>query len=182
MVKNLKAFLPAKALHQVGNSLINSIIQYGAALWGATSDQNILRVQKAQTRAARLLTRKPSAQYHQMDLCHRQDMFTTIKWLNVNQLIQSASLNLIRNAINQNSSIGMNAMFKVSHLNSNLRNKSIRVDHRGPPGRNNLTFSANATQMFNNLPNHLKLKNINPYKFKNMLKQHILSENHLQMH
>ena len=179
MVKNLKAYLTPKTLHQVGNSLINSVIQYGAALWGATSETNIQRVQKAQTRAARILTCGPN-QFRQ--LYHRQELFTYIKWLNVNQLIQVATLNLLKNAICQNSSVGFNSMFRKSQPKSNLRNKNLRVDHRGLMDRNRLIFSANAVIMFNNLPSSLKQRNITPARFKIMVKKHILTTNHLIEH
>ena len=54
MVRTLKSFLPPQLVFQIGNSLINSTIQYGAALWGATSssDGNKMKVQKVQTRVS----------------------------------------------------------------------------------------------------------------------------------
>ena len=179
MVKNLKPYLKPKTLYQVGNSLINSTIQYGAALWGATSETNIQKVQKVQTRAGRLLTRKLKPTFTP---CHRQEMLSSIKWLNVNQLIQVATLNLLKNAISHNSSVGLNSMFRKSHQHSNLRNKGQRVDHKGLTGRNNQTFSSNAANMFNNLPLHLKQSKLTPNQFKQLIKPYILSENLLPEH
>ena len=129
MVRTLKTFLPKKILYQVGNSLINSTIQYGAALWGATSLTNIAKVQSAQIRAGRIISgnwRK------KRDGVHRQDLMNLMKWQNVNQLINTATLNLTKNAISSNSSVGMNSLFRVTKPSSERRNKGLRVDHRGP--------------------------------------------------
>ena len=109
MVRTLKTFLPKKILYQVGNSLINSTIQYGAALWGATSLTNIAKVQSAQIRAGRIISgnwRK------KRDGVHRQDLMNLMKWQNVNQLINTAvTLDMTEHAISNNSTIGTNSLF-----------------------------------------------------------------------
>ena len=179
MVRTLKFFLPSKIVHQVGNALINSTIQYGAALWGATSESNLNKVQTAQTRAARLMTGRCRSA---TNIIHRQEMFTTIKWLNVRQLVQTTTLNLVKNAISKNSSVGFNSMFKISNPLVKLRNQGIRLDHRGIPDRSRLNFSANAVYFFNLLPPDLREKKLTPNHFKAKIKEHILSNNHLPHH
>ena len=179
MVKTLKKFLPQKILYQVGNSLINSTIQYGAALWGATSLTNIAKVQSAQIRAGRIISgnwRK------KRDGVHRQDLMNLMKWQNVNQLINTATLNLTKNAISSNSSVGMNSLFRVTKPSSERRNKGLRVDHRGPLNRSNMHFSANAAITYNKLPPYLREISLTTKQFKIKLKKHIKTTNLLAHH
>ena len=179
MVRTLKTFLPKKILYQVGNSLINSTIQYGAALWGATSLTNIAKVQSAQIRAGRIISgnwRK------KRDGVHRQDLMNLMKWQNVNQLINTATLNLTKNAISSNSSVGMNSLFRVTKPSSERRNKGLRVDHRGPRNRSNMHFSANAAITYNKLPLYLREISLTTKQFKIKLKKHIKTTNLLAHH
>ena len=60
----------------MGNAIINSTIQYGAAIWGATTDQNVNKIQAAQIRAARILTKKWKKKD---DGIHRQQILDSIK-------------------------------------------------------------------------------------------------------
>ena len=53
MIRGLRHLLPQKDLAQVAGSLINSTLLYGAPVWGATTEANLDRLQKAQTNAAR---------------------------------------------------------------------------------------------------------------------------------
>ena len=152
-VATLKSYLPSKILHNVGNALINSTIQYGAAIWGATTQTNITKVQAAQVRSARILTGRGR---RGSKLSHRQELLDSVNWPNVNQIIQNTTLNLTKNAITGNSSSGFNSLFSIKIPHDKLRNKGIRINHGGPNNRTNLNFSANATLAFNKLPAELR--------------------------
>ena len=179
MVLSLKSFLPPVVIYQVGNAIINSTIQYGAALWGATSISNVSKVQSAQIRAGRLLSGKWCNQ--EVGL-HRQELLDTMNWSNVTQLIASSSLNMVKSSISNNSSLGFNCLFRVTKPVSKLRNKSLRVDHCGPPSRTMLSFSANASSLFNKLPPYLKEQNLNPKHFKIKLKDYMKTSHLLPHH
>ena len=178
-VAALKSFLPPKTLNQIGNSLINSTIQYGAALWGATSDKNIKIIQAAQIRSARILTKNWN---RKGDGIHRQHILDQVQWPNVNQLIASATLNLTKNAISGKSSTGMNSLFKVTRPPEANRNQCLRIDHKGKATRTTLSFSANATQMFNQLPAQLRASTLTTKKFKTQVKEHISNNFKLPQH
>ena len=58
LLKTIKPFISPQALAQVGASLINSTILYAAPLWGTTTKNNIAKIQKGQTKAARQIQGK----------------------------------------------------------------------------------------------------------------------------
>ena len=175
----LRSFLPAKTLHQVGNAIINSTIQYGAAIWGATTEQNVNKVQSAQMRAARIITRKWKKKE---DGLHRQEILDSVKWPNVQQLITASTLNLTKQAISGQSSSGMNHLLKVKRPPRGNRNSGLRVDHRGKSDRGETTFSANAVNKFNHLPAPLRAPELSVKTFKNKLKCHIKTHYKLPRH
>ena len=175
----LRSFLPTKTLHQVGNAILNSTIQYGAAIWGATSDQNINKVQAAQIRAARILTRKWKKKD---DGTHRQQILDLVKWPNVQQLVSSATLNLTKQVISGKSSTGMNCLFRVKRPPRGNRNSGLRIQHRGKPDRGETTFAVNATNKFNKLPITLRAPELSIKSFKNGLKNHIKTSYKLPQH
>ena len=179
MVRTLKSYLPPRLIYQIGNSVINSTIQYGAALWGATSNCNIQKVQSAQIRAGRLLT----GNWRRGEIgLHRQQLLHSMKWPNVKQLIASATLNMVKSATSGDSSVGTNSLFRVTKPDIKLRKRGLRVDHKGPSTRTLLNFSANASFMFNNLPPHLKEQDLTTRQFKRKLKIHIMDTFLLTQH
>ena len=55
LMKTVKPFVDQKSLANIGASLINSTVLYGAPVWGCTTQQNLDRIQKIQIKAARLI-------------------------------------------------------------------------------------------------------------------------------
>ena len=94
LLKTIKPFISPQALAQVGASLINSTILYAAPLWGTTTKNNIAKIQKGQTKAARQIQRK--AWQRQKIKQHGQDLMNDISWPNTQQIMISATANLTK--------------------------------------------------------------------------------------
>ena len=170
LVRTLRPFVSRKLLGLVGGSLINSTILYGAPLWGATSAKNKQIIQVAQTRAARSIT----LSWNRVGtIYHRQEILNKINWPNVEQMIVSSTLNLLKKAISRRSSSGLNNLFKIKFPNSKTRNRCLRIDHRGTGSNSRKTFSSNAPVLFNELPGLLKDPKLTIRQFKSKLKSHL---------
>ena len=64
----------------VGGALVNSSFLYAAPIWGTTTQQNINKVQKFQTRAARAITHR---EWNTIGpKMHIQALFEKIGWQN----------------------------------------------------------------------------------------------------
>ena len=162
LMRTLKPYLPFNLLCQVGNAIINSTILYCAPIWGPSSKGNRDKVQAAQIRSARIIT---GIWNWEAESSHRQDLLTSMKWPNVEQLVTISTINLLKNAIDGQSSKGLQEMFKVTKPREASRRQEIRVDHRGSQTRVNNMFSANATHIFNNLPSEIRCPSMSKRKF-----------------
>ena len=105
-----------------------------------------------------------------------------LSWPNVEQLVSSASLNMVKRAVTGKSSKGMNFLFRVTRPPTNIMNRGLRVDHRGPTSRTTLSFSAYGAELFNKLPPQLRDQNLTTNQFKNKLKDHTMTTNLLTHH
>ena len=166
----LRKYLPPKTLYQIGDALINSTIQYGAALWGQTTDKNLDKIQAAQVRAARIISGRWRGKG---DNLHRQQIMEEVKWLNVKQLVSTATLNLAKKGTTGSSSVGVNSMFKVRRPPEANRSSGIRIQSKGKVDSKAHSFAAGAAQAFNKLPEELRDDKLTPKGFKNGLKKHI---------
>ena len=179
LMRTLKPYLPLHLLCQVGNSIINSTIMYCAPIWGPSSQANRAKVQKAQIKAARIITGKWS---NKNVISHRQELLTSIKWPNVDQLITMSSLNLLKNAIAGQSSKGLEQMFKITEPRDNARRLEARIDHKGLKTRPDSIFSANTASLFNNLPSEIKYPGLTVRQFKRLVKEHTMANYALVYH
>ena len=138
LIQVLKPFIPSKELGNIGSSLINSTISYGAPIWGMTSNSNLDRLQKCQIRAARIIVRNGWEKKYLKE--HRQDVLQRLGWQNVKQLVNTSILNLTKNALDANSSNGVNRMFSRT-LPTNRRLGLVpRISHHGKITANDKTF------------------------------------------
>ena len=180
LLKTIKPYLSTVQLGQIGANLINSTILYAAPLWGATTKENIARVQSIQIKAARVIKNKAWARTKHKQ--HRQELLDELKWPNTQQIINSATLNLAKKATTASSSEGLNNLFKVSKATHTRKLPVIRIDHRGKVTSTNNIFSVNAPKLFNNLPAELKDPNMSNTKFKRQLKHVTIANNRLTAH
>ena len=97
-------------------------------------------------------------------------------------MVQSSSLNLLKNALAKKSSNGINSLFKLTLPNPKTRNILLRVDHHGPPSKLTYQFSTNASALFNELPDTMKCPTYNVKKFKRELKKINPTMNRLPKH
>ena len=168
MLKILKPFVPSSILFNVGQAMVNSTILYGAPVWGATSKTNKNKIQSAQIRAARTITGTWNTKEKKS---HRQDVLNQVGWLNVDQIINSSTLNLLKQTISNKTTHGMSKLFKVTQPQHSSRTNSLRVDHKGHPEKYNSSFSTNAPILFNNLNQELKNPNQTTKQFKTALRK-----------
>ena len=168
-----------EAMALVANNLINSTIQYEAAIWGATTSSNKETVQKSQIKAARLVLNQNWFGSAKM---HRQTALNKLKWFNVNQLAEMSLLNLVKRAISGKASLGLKEMFKISTPRHPRGPKCIKLNHKGQASLKNTNFAVNATTSFNKLPPELRDPNISCKTFKTALKKHMTTNMLLREH
>ena len=181
LLKNIQPHVSKKTLAKIGDSLVNSQILYGATIWSQTTANNLDALQKAQTKVARMISgndrRGKGAQR-----VHRQDMFTNLGWKNVRQLVSTANLNMVKQAMEGCSSEGVNNLFRVSAPIHQRGLQTNRVDHNGPVNRKSTSFDVRSAEEYNQLPDSLKDPTLSKWRFKNHLKDHILTLHHLPRH
>ena len=180
LLRTLKPYLSTKDLANIGSSLINSTISYGAPIWGTTTKKNIDRLQKCQTRAARVIMSKGWEK--NKIKTHRQTLFTTLGWPNVQQIVNTAIINLAKNAISQKSSNGINNMFKISYPKKPRLGLGARISHKGKLISNSKIFHVTAPSLFNQLPAQLRDLHLSKEKFKRGLKIQMNKQFHLPKH
>ena len=161
-----------KTLSKIGNSLISSTILSGAPIWSQTTDINIMAVQRAQTKAARMVSGMNGWGYSE-NRTHRQEVFEKLKWKNTRQLITTANLNLLKLAIDNKSAESINKLFKKTTPAHPRGITVTRVDHTGPATRKQTSFEVQSAIEFNNLPDLLRSPLLTTLGFKTLLKGHI---------
>ena len=177
MLRIIKPYVNKEQLANIGNMVINSAILYAAPLWAQTGAGNINKIQVAQTKAARQIlwcgrTKKDK-------ITHRQDSLDQVGWLNVQQLLDMATINLVKKASKNESSTGINSMFSCNNNNNNKRtNEQNKVRTESTTKRKTTNILERGSSLFNSLPNNLRTK-MSTHKFKFELKNHIKEHNHL---
>ena len=170
LLRTLKPHLPTKDLANIGSALINSTISYGAPIWGLTTQQNLDKVQKCQTKAARLIM--STGWKKGVKKMHRQDMLDNIGWQNTQQIVNTAILNLTKNAIDGVSAVGINKVFKTTQPINPRQKAGNRISHHGKISSNAKTFQVVAPGLYNQLPKELRNPVLSRLKFKQDLKTH----------
>ena len=92
------------------------------------------------------------------------------------------TMSLLNSAIHGKSSQGISRMFNISKPPTSSRRQILRIDFKGNKSRTATTFSVNATEQFNMLPNELKNPATTQNQFKRNIKQHAMSSLHLSQH
>ena len=181
ILRNVKPYVGLKTLANIGNSLIGSTIAYGAPIWAQTTAKNIAALQAAQTKAARLVTGKWwRGREGQRE--HRQPIFETLGWKNVKQVIASANLNLLKQALENRSATSINNLFSQSQQTNQRGPATIRADFKGKAARPSHIFEVQAVAEFNLLPEALRSPFLSATQFKIKLKTHIKEMHKLEQH
>ena len=137
-------------------------------------------MQKVQIKAARFIEGKGWSR--KSSKSHRQTLLNDLKWPNVKPIISSSILNLTKRAIDKKSSKGLNDLFKTSYPVNPRKSKAGRINHKGPIKRSKNTLSGHATELYNALPERLKIEDLTVTQFKTQLKAFMKNENLLIEH
>ena len=181
VLANVKPHVNQETLAKIGECLISSTILYGAPVWAQTSSKNLDALQVAQTKAARLVTRKKGWTNPRLKE-HRQQMFTSIGWKNVRQLVTMSNLNLVKKATEKQSAHSINSLF-TSNIPAHPRGPAcLRVDYIGKSSRGKLNFEVEGAKIFNAMPANMKSPLLNLKSFKGLVKQYVLTLHHLPSH
>ena len=113
---------------------------------------------------------------------HRQTTLNLINWPNTEQIINTATLNVIKKAITANSSHDINAMFATREPKHLRHGKAQIISHKGPIKRPSNQFTTNGTELFNKLPYQIRQSTLSCTKFKQEVKTYSRTVNLLRMH
>ena len=180
LLRTIKPHLPQKAMGMIANNLDNSTIQYGAPIWSTTTQRNVDMIQKAQIKAARFILSVKWAKGKKK--VHRQQMLDKLNWKNVQQLLDSASMNLVKRSLKGKSSYAINSMFSQATQRFPRGQITTSIIHNGNIQRKNTNFSALATQNFNSLPPELRDPKLTCTQFKTAFNLHIRTVRRLVQH
>ena len=176
MLRIIKPYVSINQLTNIGNMILNSAILYAAPLWAQTGTVNLNKIQVAQTKAAKQLLWCGRTKKNQ--ITHRQETLDKAGWMNVQQLTNSATINLIRKAANNESSTGINSMFNYNSNNNIRPNMRNKIKTEPTTRRRTPNILERGTQLFNQLPNELRERMSN-HKFKSKLKEHSIDHDRL---
>ena len=176
MLRIIKPYVSINQLTNIGNMILNSAILYAAPLWAQTGTVNLNKIQVAQTKAAKQLLWSGRTKKNQ--ITHRQETLDKAGWMNVQQLTNSATINLIRKAANNESSTGINSMFNYNSNNNIRPNMRNKIKTEPTTRRRTPNILERGTQLFNQLPNELRERMSN-HKFKSKLKEHSIDHDRL---
>ena len=181
MLLGIRKYTDRKTLASIGEAVINSTIAYGAAIWGKTSQDTVGKIQKMQTRLARIVTKEkhtPGTRIKE----HRQKTLEIAKWQNVNQIIKTATLNTVIKSINKQTSHDLNQIFTKEIPKHPRGIPAIRITTNIPRTRKGNGFTKRATKDFNDLPPTVRDKNLTPNQMKTKIKSHLNSMMQLKEH
>ena len=160
MLRVIRPFTSQNQLAMIANATLNSLIQYVAPLWSQTGTVNLQRIQTAQTRAARQITwhRRTSKE----ELEHRQTLFESIGWLNVTQIANQSTLQIVSKALNKRTSKGINQMFTWKEAGSRREAGSHQATTENTNKRKGPTLLDKGRELFNKLPLNLCNNSLKP--------------------
>ena len=180
MMRVIKPFVSQKQLANIGNMVINSQILYMAPLWALTSQGNIEMIQKAQTKAARQLTWTRRIKY--TEKIHRQDLMEKIGWLNVRQMLDQSTVNLVKKAAVNRASQEINNMFNLKENGNRRKAQQFIIETENTTKRKGINILEQGKRIFNQLPIEMRNNTMNDYQFKKELKLHTKEHNLLPYH
>ena len=180
MLRVIKPYTTTNQLALIANATVNSTILYVAPLWAQTGDNNIQRIQAAQTRIARLIFWKQRKRRTELE--HRQVLFERLGWLNTTQLCNQATIQIVVKAINNKSSEEINHMFSWNNNGQKREQHNFLATTENTTKRKGPNLLDRGRDLFNRLPLDLRNNSLKPIKLKKELKSYILDNNQLTRH
>ena len=179
-LRTIKPYTSQTQLANIANLTVNSQIRYVAPLWSLTGSTNQDKVQAAQIKVARAITWHRRLKYSEKP--HRQILLLQLGWNNIQQMTHSATVQLVKRASNNQSSMGINSMFTKQTTENKRSHLSHCVSTMCRKKRKKLNFLDNGRAKYNGLPLILRNNSLSKYGFKHVLKQHISEQFFLQQH
>ena len=180
MLRVIKPFTSEPQLANIGNLTINSQIRYVAPLWSLTGATNLAKIQSAQTKAARAITWHPGLKYSTKP--HRQELLLRLGWKNVQQMSNTATVQIVKLASKNQSSEGINLMFAKNPVERKRSHLSHFISTFSTKYRKGINFLDRGRSQFNQLPLDLRDNSRSRYGFKRGLKSYINDLYHLPRH
>ena len=180
MLRVIRPFTSQKQLANIGNLTINSQIRYLATLWSLTGTVNIAKIQAAQTKAARAITWQGAR--GSKNKISRQDLLNSLGWMNVQQIADSASLMMVRQATLNSSAIGINHMFNINIGRLKRAQFQNIISTKNTKKRKGVNFLDRGRDLFNELPVLLRDTKVSKFTFKKGVKSYISDRHHLPRH
>ena len=177
MLRTIKPFTSPKQLAYIANATLNSNILYVSPLWAQTGITNIQRIQTAQTKAARQLVWNKRTRRTELD--HRQILFESLGWLNVSQMTNQATTQIVYKALNKRSSMEINRMFTWKKTGSSRNKSSHQITTINTAKRKGPNLLDMGRELYNNLPLNLRNNKLKPSSFKRELKKYSLDNDQL---
>jgi len=170
-LRRLKNIVSSDVLNKIYSTAIQPCIDYGISVWGQTSDYNVIKIQRLQNYAARIVTNN----FDYVN-CRSEAIIRNLRWMNVKQRCRYFTLTLMFKCIhglapsylvdNVVMNFDVNGMTTRTHaMNVYVPSVSSQFAKR--------SFQYCGAILWNDLPGFLKdLNDYNGFKF--YLKKHIL--------
>ena len=180
LLRKIKPYTTPKQIGQIANAIINSQILYLAPLWTQTTQGNISKIQKAQTRVLRQITWSRRIKFNQKQ--HRQALFTDWGWMNTKQLTQNATNQVVRKAVRNQSTSEINQMFHFNDQSKSRIKNSSQIKTENTNKRHSPNLLDIGRNGYNNLPLHLRDLSLNIFLHKKKSKIEMFKNFHLTEH
>ena len=116
MLRLAKQYLPLEAVQMMCRNLIEPYFRYCCPIWGSASRTNLQRLQKLQTRAARIVTDSP---YY----AHSEPLIKKLGWLTIKQLVDTETVKIVHKALHNEAPRYLKELF---HRLSDIQNWELR--------------------------------------------------------
>lgn len=158
VIKRSAPYLPLDARITLYNSLILPHLDYCSTVWGCTSKSNIMRIQRLQSRAMRIIL-------HESPRSHIEDMLAKLKWLSVSQRIDYSRLILMWKIVHGHAPSYLTENLKYSDHDYNT--SSSVSENLFIPHAHKHSLYKHGAKMWNSLPCELrKIPILNSFKKK----------------
>ena len=170
-LRRLKSYVPQDVLNKIYTGTIQPCIDYAISVWGRTSDQNLLKIQRLQNHAARIVCNNFDyvnsrgidlvASLRWMNVKQRADYFTTILMF---KCIRNTAPTYLSDPIDMYNDINERST-RRHPLNIHVPFVSSQIGMR--------SFAYNGAKLWNQLPSSVK-ETQSLQDFKHKLRQHIM--------
>ena len=125
ILKHAKKFLPFSALTSLYTSIVEPHCRYCCSVWGCAGATEIIRLQKLQNRAARIVTNScfdtPSNQ-----------LIEKLGWKTINELIDIESKTMVFKSLNELAPPYLRSLFTQNSQSTSYRLRNTSTDLRLP--------------------------------------------------